>query len=107
MGKDYYAILGVSKSAKDDELKKAYHKLAAKYHPDKVRGSDAAKSAATEKFKEVGEAYDVLSDPVKRQVYDAYGEEGLKGGAPPPTTPGRAGGMPAGFQGGYSFDASQ
>jgi len=75
MGKDYYAILGVKKGAGDDELKKAYRKLALKYHPDKNKSP-----GAEEKFKEIGEAYDVLSDPKKKQVYDQLGEEGLKGG---------------------------
>merc|ERR1712223_458742 len=74
MGKDYYAILGVSKGASDDELKKAYRKLALKYHPDKNKAA-----GAEEKFKEVGEAYDVLSDPKKKKIYDQLGEEGLKG----------------------------
>ena len=55
MGKDYYRILGVSRSATDDELKKAYRKMALKYHPDKNQNS-----GAEEKFKEIGEAYDVL-----------------------------------------------
>jgi len=75
MGKDYYNILGVSKAATDDELKKAYRKMALKYHPDKNQSP-----GAEEKFKEIGEAYDVLSDPKKRRIYDQYGEEGLKGG---------------------------
>ncbi len=75
MGKDYYKILGVAKNATDDELKKAYRKLALKYHPDKNKSP-----GAEEKFKEVGEAYDVLSDTRKRQIYDQCGEEGLKGG---------------------------
>jgi len=74
MGKDYYSILGVSKGATDDELKKAYRKLALKYHPDKNKSP-----GAEEKFKEIGEAYDVLSDPKKKQIYDQLGEEGLKG----------------------------
>merc|ERR1712173_225357 len=74
MGKDYYAILGVSKGANDDELKKAYRKLALKYHPDKNKAA-----GAEEKFKEIGEAYDVLSDPKKKKIYDQLGEEGLKG----------------------------
>jgi len=74
MGKDYYAILGVSKGASDDELKKAYRKLALKYHPDKNKAA-----GAEEKFKEIGEAYDVLSDPKKKKIYDQLGEEGLKG----------------------------
>ncbi|KAF8069569.1 psi1 [Scenedesmus sp. PABB004] len=81
MGKDYYAILGVAKNATDAELKKAYRKLAIKHHPDKNPDNAAA---AEEKFKEISEAYDVLSDPAKRQVFDAYGEEGLKAGPPPP-----------------------
>jgi len=75
MGKDYYRILGVSRTATDDEIKKAYRKLALKYHPDKNQTP-----GAEEKFKEVGEAYDVLSDQKKKQIYDQYGEEGLKGG---------------------------
>lgn len=77
MGKDYYSILGVSKTANDDELKKAYRKLALKYHPDKNKSKDAE-----EKFKEIAEAYEVLSDKKKRDIYDQYGEEGLKGGIP-------------------------
>ena len=76
MGKDYYSILGVAKGATDEELKKAYRKLALKYHPDKNKSA-----GAEEKFKEVGEAYDVLSDPKKKQIYDQLGEEGLKGNA--------------------------
>lgn len=76
MGKDYYQILGVSKGAADDEIKKAYRKLALKYHPDKNKTA-----GAEEKFKEVAEAYEVLSDKKKRDVYDKYGEDGLKGGA--------------------------
>uniref|UniRef100_A0A182T6M8 J domain-containing protein n=1 Tax=Anopheles maculatus TaxID=74869 RepID=A0A182T6M8_9DIPT len=93
MGKDFYKILGVSKSASDDEIKKAYRKLALKYHPDKNKSPQAE-----ERFKEVAEAYEVLSDKKKRDIYDQYGEEGLKGGA---------GGMPgATGQGGqfqYNF----
>jgi len=101
MGKDFYSILGVSKSAGDDDLKKAYRKLAMKWHPDKNQGSEEA----TKKFKEISEAYDVLTDPQKRQVYDAYGEEALKTGVPPPGTPSGAEGGFAGFGGpggGYS-----
>lgn len=74
MGKDFYKILGVAKNAPDDEIKKAYRKLALKYHPDKNKAKDAE-----EKFKEVAEAYEVLSDKKKRDIYDQYGEEGLKG----------------------------
>lgn len=75
MGKDYYRILGLPKSATDDEIKKAYRKLALRYHPDKNKAANAE-----EKFKEVAEAYEVLSDKSKREIYDKYGEEGLKGG---------------------------
>ncbi|XP_076353100.1 dnaJ protein homolog 1-like [Tachypleus tridentatus] len=77
MGKDYYNILGISKNASEDEVKKAYRKLALKYHPDKNKSIEAE-----EKFKAVAEAYEVLSDKKKREIYDQYGEEGLKGGTP-------------------------
>ena len=68
--KDYYAILGVSKTATDDELKKAYIKMAKKYHPD---ANPDNKEEAEKKFKEVNEAYEVLSDPKKRKMYDQFG----------------------------------
>ncbi|KAF0473741.1 dnaJ-like subfamily B member 13-like [Gigaspora margarita] len=97
MGKDYYKILGVDKNADDEELKKAYRKLALKWHPDRHQGS-ADKESAEKKFKEISEAYEVLSDKNKRQIYDTYGEEGLKG-APPPD----AGGQFSGFQGFQGF----
>jgi curved DNA-binding protein len=67
--KDYYSILGVSKNASQDEIKKAYRKLAVKYHPDKNQGDKKAE----EKFKDIGEAYEVLKDPVKRKKYDQLG----------------------------------
>ena len=76
MGKDYYKILGVEKGAGDEEIKKAYRKMALKFHPDKNKEADAE-----EKFKEIGEAYEVLSDGDKRAAFDRYGEDGLsKGG---------------------------
>ncbi|EDW03746.1 dnaJ protein homolog 1 isoform X2 [Drosophila grimshawi] len=75
MGKDYYKTLGITKTATDDEVKKAYRKLALRYHPDKNKAANAE-----EKFKEVAEAYEVLSDKNKREVYDKYGEDGLKSG---------------------------
>lgn len=75
MGKDFYQILGISKGSSDDEIKKAYRKLALKYHPDKNKSP-----GAEEKFKEVAEAYEILSDKKKRDIYDKYGEDGLKGG---------------------------
>lgn len=77
MGKDFYKILGISKGASDDEIKKAYRKLALKYHPDKNKSP-----AAEERFKEIAEAYEVLSDKKKRDIYDQYGEDGLRGGMP-------------------------
>ncbi|XP_068177353.1 dnaJ homolog subfamily B member 1b [Antennarius striatus] len=77
MGKDYYDVLGIKKGASEDDIKKAYRKQALRYHPDKNKAS-----GAEEKFKEVAEAYDVLSDPQKKDIYDRYGEEGLKGGGP-------------------------
>ncbi|XP_061485627.1 dnaJ homolog subfamily B member 13 isoform X2 [Rhineura floridana] len=77
MGQDYYAVLELTRSAKDADIKKAYRKLALKYHPYKNKEPWAA-----EKFKQLAEAYDVLSDPVKKGVYDKFAEEGLKGGIP-------------------------
>ena len=72
--KDYYKTLGIQKGASEEDIKKAYRKLALKYHPDKNKAADAE-----EKFKEIAEAYEVLSDKKKRDVYDKYGEAGLKG----------------------------
>ena len=94
MGKDYYKTLGVSRSATQEEIKRAYRKLAIKWHPDK---NPSSKEAAEAKFKEVGEAYDVLSDAQKKNIYDQVGEEGLRGGAGAGEA---AGGFPPGFSGG-------
>jgi curved DNA-binding protein CbpA len=71
MGLDYYKILGVDKAASADDVKKAYRNQARKWHPDKHPNN---KDYAEEKFKEIAEAYDVLSDEQKRQIYDVYGE---------------------------------
>jgi molecular chaperone DnaJ len=72
---DFYAVLGVPRTATDDDIKKSYRKLAMQYHPDRNGGAKEAE----EKFKEVTEAYDVLRDPQKRAAYDRYGEAGLRG----------------------------
>jgi len=77
--RDYYEILGVSKGASQDEVKKAYRKLALKYHPDRVAPDE--KTGAAEKFKEATEAYEVLSDSQKRQQYDQFGHSAFQAGA--------------------------
>jgi len=82
--KDYYAILGVEKTATAEEIKSAYRKLAKQYHPDRNKGDKKAE----EKFKDIGEAYDVLGGPEKRKKYDAFGSD-------------------TNFQNGYDFDPSQ
>lgn len=94
MGKDYYKILGIDKGASDADIKKAYRKMAMKYHPDKNKDP-----SAEAKFKEIAEAYDVLSDPQKKEVFDKYGEEGLKGTGGSPA--GNGGGAGPGFH--YTF----
>ena len=73
---DYYNLLGVSKDADTEKIKKAYRKLALKYHPDRNQGSKETEN----RFKEVTEAYEVLRDSEKRAVYDQYGEQGLRRG---------------------------
>ncbi|KAI7839136.1 hypothetical protein COHA_007139 [Chlorella ohadii] len=76
--RDYYELLQVPRSANEAQIKRAYRKLALKMHPDKVQGSEEEKKAAAQKFADVSHAYEVLTDPEKRKVYDRYGEEGLK-----------------------------
>jgi curved DNA-binding protein len=73
-GKDYYKTLGINRSATKEDIKKAYRKLALKYHPDQNKGDKAAE----EKFKEINEAYAVLNDPEKRKQYDMFGAEGFQ-----------------------------
>ena len=73
---DYYEILGVERTAEEIEIKRSYRKLAIKYHPDKNPND----SEAAEKFKQISQAYEVLSDPQKRELYARYGEDGLRGG---------------------------
>ncbi len=74
MSEDYYKLLGVQKSASNEEIKKAYRKLAMKYHPDHTKGDKGAE----EKFKKISEAYAVLSDKEKRKEYDTFGSEGFR-----------------------------
>ena len=96
--KDYYDVLGVPRSASDADVKSAYRKLAKQYHPDKNQGDEKA----AEKFKEIGEAYAVLSDPEKRKMYDQFGHTGQ-------VPPGYGeGGFPGGFSGDTAgFDPGQ
>ncbi|XP_027183421.1 dnaJ homolog subfamily B member 1 isoform X1 [Coffea eugenioides] len=91
MGVDYYNILKVGRNATEDDVKKAYRRLAMKWHPDK---NPTNKKEAEAKFKQISEAYEVLSDPQKRQTYDQYGEEGLKDMPPQ--------GSGGGFQNGFN-----
>jgi molecular chaperone DnaJ len=85
--KDYYELLGVSRSASEEEIKKAYRKLALQYHPDRNPGDKQSE----EKFKEVSEAYQILSDAEKRAKYDQYGHAAFGDGSP--------------FPGGFDFTA--
>ena len=90
--RDYYEVLGVAKNASEEDIKKAYRKLAMKYHPDRNQGEGAA--AAEEKFKEAKEAYEMLTDAQKRAAYDQYGHAGVD-----PNMGGRGGPGGEGFGG--------
>lgn len=95
--RDYYEVLGVSKNASDDEIKKAYRKLAVKYHPDKNPGDKEAEA----KFKEINEAHDVLADKQKRARYDQFGHAGVGGAGGNPFS---GGGNPFGSGGAFNFN---
>jgi DnaJ family protein A protein 2 len=102
---DFYEVLGVTKTSNEDDIKKAYKTLAKKYHPDKNLGDEAA----AEKFKQISNAYEILSDPKKKQIYDQFGHEGLEGGGGAGADPqaffqrmfGGQGGNPFGGMGGF------
>ena len=93
--RDYYEVLGIDKTADPATIKKAYRKLAKKYHPD----SNVGNEAAAEKFKEVNEAYDILSDPEKKKLYDQFGHAAFDG-------TGAAGAGSYGANGGFGSDGS-
>lgn len=95
--RDYYEVLGVDRGADDATLKKAYRKLAKKYHPD----TNAGNADAADKFKEVNEAYDVLSDPKKKKMYDQFGHAAFEAGADPGAGAGGFSGFHGGTNGGY------
>ena len=97
MNKNPYEVLGVARDASDADIKKAYHKLVMKYHPDKNQGDKAAE----EKFKEVNNAFDILKDPQKRAAYDRFGDAAFAGGNASGANPFGAGGNPFG---GFHFD---
>ena len=74
-GQDYYKLMGLKRDATEDQIKKAFKKLAIRYHPDKNQDNP---EAAKKKFQEIANAYETLSDPEKRRIYDQLGEEGVK-----------------------------
>ena len=102
MADDYYQVLGVPRTATEEDIRKAYREMARKYHPDLHPDDDAAK----EQFKKVQTAFDTLNDPSKREMYDRYGSsfEGVGGGAGGWSPQGQAGPFPGGFQGGGEVD---
>eukprot|EP01091_Cochliopodium_minus_P003713 TRINITY_DN1368_c0_g1_i1.p1 TRINITY_DN1368_c0_g1~~TRINITY_DN1368_c0_g1_i1.p1 ORF type:complete len:401 (+),score=145.07 TRINITY_DN1368_c0_g1_i1:157-1203(+) len=95
MGRDFYGILGVPRNANENQIRKAYKKLAVMHHPDKNLDR---KEEASKKFKEISEAYEVLSNPEKKKLYDQFGEEGINP---------NVGGMPSGGGGGFSGFSDQ
>lgn len=95
--RSYYDVLNVPKHAGEQQIKRSYRKLALQYHPDKVSGTEEQKAEAAKRFAEINHAYETLSDPEKREIYDQYGEEGLRQHA------GRQGGGGGGGPGGI-FD---
>ncbi|MBO7720379.1 DnaJ domain-containing protein [Candidatus Saccharibacteria bacterium] len=101
--RDYYEVLGVSKNASDDEIKKAYRKLAVKYHPDKNPGDKEAE----EKFKEISEAHEVLSDKQKRARYDQFGHAGVNGASGGAYGNPFGGGNPFGQGGNFNFNGQE
>lgn len=101
--RDYYEVLGVSKSANENDIKQAYRKLAREHHPDMVKDGD--KKAAEERFKEINEAYQILSDPQKRKMYDQFGHAGTQQGAGGFSGGGPFGGF-GGQQGPFSYSYS-
>jgi molecular chaperone DnaJ len=103
--KDFYSVLGVARQASPDDLKKAFRKLAMKFHPDKNPNDKSAE----EKFKEVNEAYDVLSDPKKKAMYDQFGHSAFQPGGPGAGGPGQGQNPFRGFEGfgGAGFDPRQ
>jgi len=103
---NYYEVLGIKKEADEKEIKKSYRKLAGKWHPDRFQDSNQKKKAE-EKFKRIGEAYSVLSDAKKKDTYDRFGKEALKGGMPDGFSFGNANDIFRMFfeqEGGFPFD---